>query len=85
MFSTAMTLPQAGMAINYGLNKVRFTSTVAVNSSVRGRFFLLSVESLKDESTSKEIGYQMNWRVSVELEGQTKPVCVAESITRRYY
>ena len=84
MISTALTLPPTGMAINYGLNKVRFTKTVPVNAKVRGRFFLTDIEILSNPADQKEVGYQMNWKVTIEQEGETKPVCIAESITRRY-
>ena len=84
MISTALTLPPTGMAINYGLNKVRFTKTVPVNAKVRGRFFLTDIEILSSPVDQKEVGYQMNWKVTIEQEGETKPVCIAESITRRY-
>jgi acyl dehydratase len=84
MISTALTFPPSGMAINYGLNKVRFTKPVPVNSKIRGRFFLSEIETLSSSVDQKEIGFQMNWRVTIEQEGETKPVCIAESITRRY-
>jgi acyl dehydratase len=59
------------------LNKVRFPAPVPVGSRVRGRMKLLSVEDIAG-------GAQMIWEVTMEREGGDKPVCVAESISRRY-
>ena len=66
------------MGINYGLNKVRFTAPVPVNSRLRAHMHLLACESIDNN------GMQMTWKVSVEREGSDKPVCVAESLVRRY-
>ena len=65
------------MAVNYGLNRVRFPSPVPVNSRLRAHFKLLSFEPI-------EGGVQTVTEVTVEREGQTKPVCVAESVGRLY-
>lgn len=66
------------MGVNYGLNKVRFTSPVPVGSRLRARATLQSCEAIAND------GMQMVWLVTVEREGSDKPACVAESITRRY-
>jgi acyl dehydratase len=66
------------MGLNYGLNRVRFPGPVPVNSRVRGRLTLASVEDLPDG------GAQLAWGVVVEREGSDKPVCVAEFLMRRY-
>ena len=65
------------MGINYGLNKVRFISPVKVNSRVRGRFTLKAFDDI-------EGGAQVTMTVTIEIEGQDKPACVAESIARRF-
>lgn len=65
------------MTINYGCNRVRFVSPVRCGSSVRARFLLLELSEVKG-------GYQARWQVTVEIEGQEKPACVAETITRYY-
>lgn len=70
-------LPAVRLAVNYGLNKVRFPAPVPVGSRVRGYMTLLSVEDIVG-------GTQLTWRVTIECEGGDKPVCVAESIVRRY-
>ncbi|KQV98053.1 MaoC family dehydratase [Rhizobacter sp. Root1221] len=66
------------MGVNYGLNKVRFPAPVPVDSRVRGRFKLLSYEPL-------EGGAQLTIEATMERENGIKPVCVAESLSRRYW
>jgi acyl dehydratase len=73
----AVAMPSFKMGVNYGLNKVRFPAPVPVGRRVRGRMTLMSVEDISG-------GVQMIWQVTIECEGGDKPVCVAESITRRY-
>jgi acyl dehydratase len=77
MAAKAFEIDGSRMGVNYGLNRVRFTSPVPVNSRLRGRFKLLSYEAI-------EGGAQMVMEVSMEREGSSKPVCVAESIVRRF-
>ena len=64
------------MGINYGLDKVRFPSPLPVGSKVRATVQLLSAEDIG------EGWLQLKNKVTVEREGQEKPVCVAESLTR---
>jgi acyl dehydratase len=59
--------------INYGANKVRFTSMVPVGSRVRARSKLLSVEP-------RGGGMQLVSEVTIEIEGQQRPACIAETI-----
>ena len=77
-FESAIAIVETGMGVNYGLNKVRFTSPVPVGSRLRARLTLLKSEPIDNK------GMQMTWAVSVEREGTAKPVCIAESISRRY-
>lgn len=77
-FESAIAIGGTRMGVNYGLNKVRFTAPVPVGSRLRGRLTLLACESIEND------GVQMTWKVSVEREGSDKPVCVAESLGRRY-
>jgi acyl dehydratase len=67
------------MGINYGLNRVRFTSPVKTGSKVRARFMLGKLDKLEGN------GMQVTWSVTMEAEGQEKPVLVAEWIGRHYY
>lgn len=77
MIASAISMPNGKMSVNYGLNKVRFPAPVLVGSRLRGRMTLLEVEDI-------EGGVQVVWKVTMEREGGDKPVCVAESIARRY-
>ncbi len=65
------------LAVNYGLNKVRFPAAVRVDSKIRARVGLLAFREIAD---SLEAIYS----VSVEIEGAEKPGCVAEWIVRYY-
>ena len=78
IFDSAIVVRQVGMGVNYGLNRVRFMSPVPVGSRVRGHLKLLACEPI-DRG-----GQQMTWQTTIELEGASKPACVAESIARRY-
>jgi acyl dehydratase len=77
-FESSFDITGSRMGVNYGLNKVRFTAPVPVGSRLRGRMKLLSAEAIAGD------GMQMAWEVTVEREGSAKPVCVAESLVRRY-
>ena len=67
----------AGMAVNYGLNRVRFPAPVPAGSKIRARFALAS---LKDFAGGVEAVYS----VSIEAQHTEKPVCVAEWVIRYY-
>ena len=77
-FERTIELRGVKMGVNYGLNKVRFTSPVPVDTELRARFRLVSIEDIPDN------GAQMVWLVTFEKKGSDRPVCVAESISRRY-
>jgi acyl dehydratase len=70
-------LGRSKMGINYGLNRVRFTAPVRVDSRLRARFYLEDVVDIPD-------GVQLVWTVTIEIEGEGKPALVAEWLTRRY-
>jgi acyl dehydratase len=67
------------MGVNYGLNKVRFTSPVPAGAKIRGRFMLAKFERIEGN------GVQTTWSVVMEREGGDRPVCVAETISRHYF
>ena len=67
------------MGVNYGLNRVRFTSPVRAGSRVRARFTLAKYEPIEDN------GVQVTWTTVVEIDGAVKPALVAEWIGRHYY
>ncbi len=77
-FESSFEIVQSRMGVNYGLNKVRFTAPVPVGSRLRARMKLLASDPIEND------GVQMIWEVTVEREGAAKPVCVAESLVRRY-
>ena len=60
-------------SVNYGLDKVRFLSPVKAGSNLRGSFKLLEV------TPSKE-GYKVKNELTIEIEGEEKPACVAETL-----
>ena len=72
-----MKLEGFAMAINYGLNKVRFPAPVPVDSRVRMRAKLAELSEISG-------GAQMIMELTFEREGGDKPVCVAESVVRVY-
>jgi acyl dehydratase len=65
------------MGVNYGFNRVRFTSPVPVGSKVRGNIELVEV-------TDVDGGVQMTTKVTVEIDGSERPALVAEWLTRQY-
>ena len=77
-FESSFEIIGSRMGVNYGLNKVRFTAPVPVGSRLRARMKLLATQAIDND------GVQMTWEVTVEREGLDKPVCVAESLVRRY-
>ena len=77
MSASAMEVLDTRMGVNYGLGRVRFPAPVPVGSRLRGHFKLTKFEPL-------EGGAQLTVEVTMEREGSDKPVCVAESLARRY-
>jgi acyl dehydratase len=65
------------LAINYGLNRVRFVSPVPSGSRIRALITLQAVDAVTG-------GVQVAWQVTVEREGGDKPACVADWIVRYY-
>ena len=75
---TELDVGEPKMAINYGLEKVRFPAPVPVGSRVRARSTLVGVTEVAG-------GIQVNRVVTVEVEGTEKPAMVAETVARFYY
>jgi len=73
----AMTFRGLRMAINYGMNRMRFVAPVPSGSRIRARFTPVSVEDASG-------GVQVTWQVTVDREHSDKPCCVAEWIVRYY-
>jgi acyl dehydratase len=78
LLQEAIEIRGARMGVNYGLNRVRFTGPVPAGSRVRARFRLAACEDLPQ-------GVQTTWEVTVEREGEAKPVLIAEWLTRRHW
>lgn len=77
MWSQVLVVTDTTMAVNYGLNKVRFPAPVPVGSKVRMTATLVDVEEVKG-------GVQLTVGGLVECEGGDKPVCVVEAVMRFY-
>jgi acyl dehydratase len=77
-FESALRLPPARMTLNYGLDRVRFTSPVPSGTRVRARFELLEVRDASGAAVD------LRFRVTIEVEGAAKPACIAETIARRF-
>ena len=67
------------MGVNYGSDKVRFPNAVKVGARVRGSGELIAAEKTKDG------GVQATIRVTIEIEGESRPACVADTISRYYF
>ena len=76
--SVPLDVGEPKMAINYGLDKVRFPAPVPVGSRIRVRVTLTAVEEVPG-------GIQVGQTMTTEIEGQDKPALVAERLTRFYY
>lgn len=70
--------PGVKNVINYGLNKLRFPNAVRVDARIRGSFKLADVSEIPG-------GLQVTEVYSVEVEGEEKPACIAETIMRLYF
>ena len=77
LMRSAIEFARVRMAINYGLNRVRFVSPVPAGARIRGRFTPLAVAERSDS-------IDVTWSVIIEREGGDKPCCVAEWIVRYY-
>ena len=75
--TNAMSLEGIGMAVNYGMNRVRFPAPLLAGRRVRGHFTLAAYEPI-------ERGAQVTWQVAVHEDGAAKPCCAAEVLTRLY-
>jgi acyl dehydratase len=77
LLRSAVSMGGLRMAINYGLNRVRFVSAVPVNSRIRAHVTPLSLEDVDE-------GVQVVWKIIVEREGAEKPCLAAEWLVRYY-
>jgi acyl dehydratase len=77
LLSSVMHVNGVRMGVNYGTNKVRFTSPVLVGSQIRAGATLASIESI-------DRGVQVVLDVTVEMKDAPKPSCVAQLVSRYY-
>ncbi len=77
MVSQIYSVDGVKMSVNYGTNKVRFPAPLPVGSKLRAGAELVSVNDVPG-------GVQVVLSVTFEVEGGTKPVCVAETVSRLY-
>ncbi len=71
--SQVFALETPGAKLNYGVNKVRFPSPVLVGKRVRAHVTLAEVAEIP-------AGQQITLRYTVEIDGEAKPACVAETV-----
>jgi len=77
MWTEILEVSDASTLVNYGLDKVRFTSPVPAGSKIRLNATLTTVTEVTG-------GYQLHVAATVEIEGQERPAVVIESISRVY-
>ena len=77
MWSQVLVVTDVAMAVNYGLNKVRFPAPVPVGAKIRLTATLADVEEIKG-------GVQVTVAATIAREGSDKPVCIAEPVFRFY-
>ena len=68
----------ASMGINYGCDRLRFPSAVRAGSRIRGCGQIVSAESVTG-------GVQVKVRMTIEIEGGSKPACVVDTLSRWYF
>ena len=72
-----LAIRKRSRGINYGSDKIRFTSPVPAGSRVRLKQKLMKVEDIDG-------GVRMTFSSTMEIEGQTRPALVAETIALAY-
>ncbi len=77
-YASVPRIDGAKMGVNYGMNKLRFMAPVKSGKRVRGRFSLVAVDQRPDGS------YQSTVAVTVEIEGETKPALIGETVSLIY-
>jgi acyl dehydratase len=77
LFGNLLKVEGTRMGVNYGLEKVRFPNPVRVGSRIR-------LAASVSEVTEVTGGLQMTCDFTVEIEGRSKPACVARTIYRQY-
>lgn len=78
MVEQTLDVEDRRMGVNYGINRLRFTGTVASGTRIRGRVALVKGERRPDG------GVLLTLDVTVEREGDSRPALVAELLTLAY-
>jgi acyl dehydratase len=78
LFTELLAITGTTMSVNYGLEKVRFPNPVRVGSKIRLAAVVAEVTEVGGN------GVQMVLDFTVEIDGQTKPACVARPVYRHY-
>jgi acyl dehydratase len=73
-----MEVQGTSMGVNYGCDKIRFPSPVPVDSKIRGKGAITTVEETKDG------GIQVKVTITIEIEANDRPACIIETISRFY-
>lgn len=73
-----LEVQNASMGVNYGCDKIRFPSPVPVGSKIRGTGAVTSVDETKDG------GFQAKVTITIQIEGNDRPACIIETISRFY-
>ena len=73
-----MEVQGTSMGVNYGCDKIRFPSPVPVDSRIRGKGAITTVEETKDG------GIQVKVTITIEIEANDRPACIIETISRFY-
>ena len=73
-----LEVQNASMGVNYGCDKIRFPSPVPVGSKIRGTAAVTSVDETKDG------GFQTKVTITIQIEGNDRPACIIETISRFY-
>lgn len=72
-----LTVEEFSMGVNYGVEKVRFPNAVKQGARLRGTGEIVNVEEVKG-------GVQSTVRITVEIEGEERPACIADTISRYF-
>jgi acyl dehydratase len=77
LVASSLRIDGIGMAVNYGLDRVRLPAPVRVGQRIRARLVLERTEPVAG-------GLQAHWAATIEIEGGDKPACVAQMLVRYY-
>lgn len=70
-------IEKSSMGLNYGCEKVRFPNVVRAGARLRGHAEIIAASEMKG-------GIQVTVRITIEVEGEARPACVVDTVTRYY-